>query len=71
MCVTLIDVAEFHQIILKLIGSDELNKMIDSSLYADDKEARAAINYGMILAALFTSKCAQYGIKADNNEEEI
>lgn len=68
---TLIDVAEFHQIILNLIGSDELNKMIASSLYADDKEARAAINYGMILAALFTSKCSQYGIKADANEEEI
>lgn len=71
MYVTLIDVAEFQQVILKLIGSEELDKMIASSLYADDKEARAAINYGMILAALFTSKCSQYGIKTDSDIKEV
>lgn len=67
----LIDVAEFQQVILKLIGSEELDKMIASTLYADDEQARSAINYGMVLAALFTSKCSQYGIKTDSDIKEV
>lgn len=55
-----IDVNEYQKKILDIIGSDELDKIIASSVYADNHELRMAIVYGMVIASMYTSQCTRY-----------
>lgn len=55
-----IDVNEYQKKILDIIGSNELDKIIASSVYADNHEFRMAILYGMTIASMYTSQCTQY-----------
>lgn len=55
-----IDVNEYQTKILNIIGSDELDKIIASSVYADKHEFRMAILYGMTIASMYTAQCTQY-----------
>lgn len=53
----LVDIAEFQNKILEYISSDELDKMISATVFADDTHARSAIIHGMAVAAMLTSQC--------------
>lgn len=55
-----IDTEEYQKLILNLMHSEEINKMIDATIYKDDERAKAAIRYGMAMASLYTCKCQRY-----------
>lgn len=55
-----INVNEYQKKILDIIGSDEMDKIIASSVYADNHELHMAIVYGMVIASMYTSQCTQY-----------
>ena len=57
---TFINIYEFQEMILKCIGSDEINKIVDSTVFKDDPNGKQAIIHGMIMAAMITSKCTKY-----------
>ena len=53
----LIDTEEYQKLILNLMHSEEINQMIDATIYKDDERAKSAIRYGMAMASLYTCKC--------------
>lgn len=53
----LVDITEFQSKILDYIASDELDKMINNTIFADDTHARLAVSHGMAIAAMLTSQC--------------
>ena len=53
----LIDQKEFQQKVLDFIGSDEMNKMIDNTVFKDNPECKNAIVHGMCIASMLTSTC--------------
>ena len=59
----LIDSEEFQQKILYYIGSEEIDKMIDSTVFKDNPECKSAIIHGMVIAAMITSRCEQFCIE--------
>lgn len=65
-----ISVYEFQEMILKCIHSDEINKIVDSTVYKDDPNGKQAIIHGMVMAAMITSKCTQYHMVKENKEEK-
>lgn len=62
---SLIDTEEYQKLILNLMHSEEINKMIDATIYKDDERAKAAIRYGMAIASLYTCKCKSYVMPKD------
>ena len=55
--VRLINATEFQEKILDYISSDELNKMVNNTIFSDDQKCRSAIIHGMITASMMISKC--------------
>lgn len=56
----LIDTEEYQKLILNLMHSEEIDEMINATVYKDDERAKAAIRYGMAIASLYTCKCQRY-----------
>lgn len=57
---TFISVYEFQEMILKYIYSDEIDKIVGSTIFKDDPNGKRAIIHGMLMASIITSKCTQY-----------
>lgn len=53
----LIDSKEFGEKVLEYISSDELDKMINCTVFAGKPECRSAIIHGMSIASMLTSSC--------------
>ena len=66
---TLIDSTEFQEKILDYVGSDEIDKIIDSSVFKDNPECKKAVIYGMTIAAMLVSRCKK--IYATDGTHEI
>lgn len=64
----LIDTEEYQKLILNLMHSEEINQMINATVYKDDERAKAAIRYGMAMASLYTCKCKPYTMPKDMQE---
>lgn len=62
----LIDTEEYQKLILNLMHSEEINKMIDATIYKDDERAKDAIRYGMAMASLYTCRCQRYIISTED-----
>lgn len=54
-----INTNEYQSKILDIISSNELDKIIDNSVY-DKYEFRMSIIFGMSIASMYTSQCKQY-----------
>ena len=61
----LIDTEEYQKLILSLMHSEEINEMINATIYKDDERAKAAIRYGMAIASLYICKCKPYVMPKD------
>ena len=61
----LIDPTEFQQKVLDYIGSDELNKMIDSTVFKGNSECKNAIVHGMVIASMSTCRCESIYVKEE------
>ena len=59
----LIDPADLNQIVLDYISSDELDKMINSTVFKDNPDCKMAIIHGMAIAAMLTCKCEKFYIE--------
>lgn len=66
----LIDTEEYQKLILSLMHSEEINEMIDATIYKDDERAKAAIRYGMAMASLYTCKCKKYVMSTEDQMSE-
>ena len=64
-CRRLIDPTEFQQKVLDYIGSDELNKMIDSTVFKSNSECKNAIVHGMVIASMLTCRCESIYVKEE------
>lgn len=62
---TLIDVNEFQQKVLDFINSDEIDKAISNTVFADKPECKSAIIYGMTFSSALTSSCEKFRIKKE------
>lgn len=56
-CKIVVDIKEFQEKVLDYIESDKIDKLLNSTIYADNKECRSAMIYGMIIASMLTSLC--------------
>lgn len=61
----LVDRKEFQQKILDYIGSDEMDKMINNTVFKDKPECKNAIIHGMAIAAMLISQCEYYYVKKE------
>lgn len=61
----LIDPLEFQQKVLDYIGSDELDKMIDNTVFKDNPECKNAITHGMVIASMLTCRCERIYVKEE------
>ena len=66
----LIDVEEYQKLILNLMYSEEIDKMIGTTIYKDDERAKGAIRYGMAMASLYTCKCQRYIMSTEDQMSE-
>lgn len=57
-----IDTKEFQQKILDYINSEEIDKMIRSTIFDGKPECRSAIIHGMCMASMLTSYCEPFCI---------
>lgn len=67
----LIDVTEFQKLILDYICSDEMDQMIESTIFEDDPKCRAAIIHGMCIVSMLSSSCKHvydFGDAIDNEK---
>ena len=65
---TLIDPSEFQQKVLDYIGSDELDKMIENTVFKDNSQCKNAIIHGMIIASMLTSRCKNVYVKEEHEQ---
>lgn len=65
----LIDQEDFQQKVLEYMGSEEMNKMIDSTVFKDKPECINAIIHGMAIASMITSRCDLFRIQIKENEQ--
>ena len=54
---SLVDINEFQRKVLDFIASDEIDRMIDSTVFKDNPNYKSAIIHGMTIAAMLTSRC--------------
>ena len=66
----LIDSEEYQKTILDLMYSEEVGKMLSTTIYKDDEHAREIFRLGMGMASLNTCRCQQFLIKKEANQEE-
>ena len=62
-----IELKEFQQKILNYINSEEFNKHFESTIFADKKECKSSMIYGLCIAAILANKCNIF--IAYNNKE--
>lgn len=60
---TVVDIKEFQEKVLDYISSDKIDKLLDNTIYADNKECKSAMIYGMSIASMLTSLCSLMCIK--------
>lgn len=72
-CKIVVDIKEFQEKVLDYIESDKIDKLLNSTIYADNKECRSAMIYGMSIASMLTSLCNLMYVKNNDgqNEKEI
>ena len=57
----LIDYEKYNEMILNLIGSDEINKKyIDNTVFKDNDTSRSAVIHGLILGCMLMTKCGMH-----------
>lgn len=56
----LIDPIELQQKIIDYIYSDEMNKLVENTIFSDKPECRDAIAHGMLIASMLTCKCQSF-----------
>ena len=68
-----VDIKDFQEKVLDYISSDKIDKFLDNTIYADNKECRSAMIYGMSIASMLTSLCELMYVKNNDeqNEKEI
>ena len=66
----LINLTEFQQKVLDYIGSNEMDKMIDNTVFKDKPECKSAIIHGMAIASMLTSYCEKIYVKEEIQQEE-
>ena len=65
-----VDPAELQRKIIDYIASDELNKMVASTVFEGDEQCKLAIIHGMAIAAMLASQCTPYFIYKDYLKED-
>ena len=58
----LIDSTELQQKVLDYIGSEEFDKMVDSTVFRDSNQCKLAIIHGMSIASMLTCRCEPFCI---------
>lgn len=53
----LVDIGEFQRTVLDFIASNEIDRMIDSTVFKDNPNYKSAIIHGITIAAMLTSRC--------------
>lgn len=66
-----IDTQDFQQKVLDYISSDELDEMINNTVFAGKPECKSAITHGMAIASMLTSTCEPMYIKNNKNGENL
>lgn len=66
----LIDSTELQQKVLDYIGSEEFDKMVDSTVFRDNNQCKLAIIHGMSIASMLTCRCKPFCInfKKENSK---
>lgn len=64
---TLVDSKEFQEKILDYVSSNELDKMISNTIFADKPECKQAVIHGMVWASLLICKCDSIVLKEKIN----
>ena len=62
-----VDVEEFQQKVLDYISSDEMDKMINNTVFAEKPECKSAVIHGMAIASMLTSYCTLMYVKNNND----
>lgn len=65
-CKIVVDIKEFQEKVLDYIKSDKIEKLLDSTIYADNKECKSVMIYGMTIASMLTNLCELMYIKYNN-----
>ena len=65
----LIDQEDFQRKVLEYMGSEEMNKMIDSTVFKDKPECINAVIHGMAIASMITSRCDLFRILIKEDEQ--
>lgn len=63
---TFIDSKEFQSKILEFIGSDEIDRFFNCTVFADIPSCRQAMIYGMCIASMMVCKCEQFVSKQND-----
>lgn len=58
-----IDSTEFQTKVLNYIGSEDFNKMVNSTMFKDDQDCKNAMIHGMYIASMLTCKCEALYLK--------
>lgn len=66
-----IDIKEFQQKVLDYISSDEIDKMISNTVFADKPECKSVVIHGMVIASMLTSCCELMYAREYKEEEKI
>ena len=66
-CKIVVDVTEFQQKVLDYISSEEIDKMISNTIFADKPECKSAIIHGMTIASMLTGCCELMYVKDSND----
>ena len=69
-CKIVVDTNEFQQKVLDYINSDDIDKMISNTVFADKPECKSAIIHGMLIASMLTSTCETMYVKDREDKEE-
>lgn len=64
----LIDQEDFQRKVLEYMGSEEMNKMIDNTVFKDKPECINAVIHGMAIASMITSRCDLFRILIKEDE---
>ena len=70
-CKIVVDTNEFQQKVLDYINSDDIDKMISNTVFADKPECKSAIIHGMSIASMLTSACELMYVREYKEEEKF
>ena len=66
-CMIVVDTKEFQEKVSDYINSNKIDKFLDNTIYAGNKEFRIAMIHGMTIALILVGLCDLMYIK-DTNE---